>query len=290
MAAPVKIKRVGHVGLTVSDLSKHAEFYTDLWGLGVTEEGKGALYLRAAEPLHHAVALYEGERGANAMDHMGLELADRADLERAAEALTARGVEIIKPVGPANEPGRAYSMRFRDPAGLVVELFTGPETVTDDYGARAVKPTKVSHIVINVPDPETEALFYQDVLGFRIIDRNAIGFRFMNCNSDHHSLAFVPGEEAKIHHVAFEVADWLEICKGMYHLGEHGVPRLWGPGRHGPGNNLFAYFGDRDNNVVEYTAEVEQVDDSYQSKDWSAVAHGQPDYWRTYPPPPHMPR
>ncbi|MBX5490542.1 MAG: VOC family protein [Chloroflexi bacterium] len=290
MAAPAKVTRVGHIGLKVGNLSQHAAFYTDLWGLGITEESKGRLYLRAEEPTHHAMALYEAERDVNAIEHIGLEVRDRADLERAAEELARRGMEILQPPGPASEPGRGYTLRFRDPAGLIVELFAEPERVADDYGERAVKPTKISHIVINVPDPEAQAQFYCDVLGFRVIDRNAIGFRFMNCNSDHHSLAFVPGERTKLHHVAWEVKDWFEICKGMYHLGEHGVPRVWGPGRHGPGNNLFAYFLDRENNVMEYTAEVEQVDETYQPKDWSAAPHGQPDYWRVYPPPPYMPR
>ena len=290
MGTAVKVTKLGHVGLTVRDLSKHAEFYTDLWGLGVTEEAPGRLYLRTADPTHHGVALYEGERDANAMDHVGLEVRDRDELNRAAEELARRDVEILQPPGPATEPGRAYALRFRDPAGLVVELYTEPERVTDDYGPRSVKPTKVSHIVVNTPDPESEAQFYADLLGFRIIDRNNQGFRFMNCNADHHSVAFVPGEETKLHHVAFEVRDWDDIARGMYHLGENGVPRVWGPGRHGPGNNLFAYFLDRDDNVIEYTAEVEQVDDSYQSKDWSQPARGWLDYWRTYPPPAYMPR
>jgi hypothetical protein len=33
-----------------------------------------------------------------------------------------------------------------------------------------------------------------------------------------------------------------------------------GPGRHGPGKNLFCYYHDEEHNVMEYTAEVEQVD------------------------------
>ena len=37
----------------------------------------------------------------------------------------------------------------------------------------------------------------------------------------------------------------------------------WGVGRHGPGNNVFAYFIGPVGIVVEYTAEVLQVDDSY---------------------------
>jgi hypothetical protein len=48
-----------------------------------------------------------------------------------------------------------------------------------------------------------------------------------------------------------------------------------GPGRHGPGDNAFNYFVDPFGIVIEYTAEVEQIDDSYQP--------GQPGDW-TWPP------
>ena len=42
-----------------------------------------------------------------------------------------------------------------------------------------------------------------------------------------------------------------------------GFPIAWGVGRHGPGDNVFAYFIDPVGIVIEYTAEVLQVDDSY---------------------------
>src|SRR5205823_8992041 len=39
----------------------------------------------------------------------------------------------------------------------------------------------------------------------------------------------------------------------------YGVRRMWGPGRHLAGNNLFSYYFDPEGNVVEYTTEVEQI-------------------------------
>ena len=289
MAAPVKVTRVGHIGLKVTDLSQHGEFYTDIWGLGLTEQDRGALYLRAAEPTHHVLALYDAERDVNAVDHIALEVRDRDDLERAAEELARRGVEILMAPGPSTEPGQARAMRFRDPSGQVVELYTEPERVVDDYGDRVVKPLKLSHIVLNVPDIDAGVALYRDVLGFREIDWNAHGMTFLNCNNDHHSVALAVGPHAKLHHVAFEVHDWLDIARGIYHLGERRVPRVWGPGRHGPGHNVFSYFTDLDKNVVEYTCEMDQVDDRYVPRVWEPTPE-EPDYWCAYPPPPYMPR
>jgi catechol 2,3-dioxygenase len=58
-------------------------------------------------------------------------------------------------------------------------------------------------------------------------------------------------------------------------------------GRHGPGNNVFAYFVGPGEVVVEYTAEVQQVDDSYRvggPEDWTWPP-GRTDRWGITAPP-----
>ena len=40
-----------------------------------------------------------------------------------------------------------------------------------------------------------------------------------------------------------------------------GVEKIWGPGRHMAGNNTFSYFLDPHGNTVEYTTELELVDE-----------------------------
>ena len=60
-----------------------------------------------------------------------------------------------------------------------------------------------------------------------------------------------------------------------------------GPGRHGPGNNAFNYFIGPFGEVIEYTAEVEQIDDSYRPggpADWTWPP-GRVDQWGISAPP-----
>src|SRR4029077_11218933 len=55
----------------------------------------------------------------------------------------------------------------------------------------------------------------------------------------------------------------------------------WGPGRHGPGNNAFAYFCGPDEVPLEYAAEILQIDDTYQprsSAHWKYTP-GRSDQW-----------
>ena len=52
-----------------------------------------------------------------------------------------------------------------------------------------------------------------------------------------------------------------EYMRGTGRLLRAGVEKIWGPGRHLAGNNTFSYFLDPHGNTVEYTTELEQVDE-----------------------------
>jgi hypothetical protein len=49
--------------------------------------------------------------------------------------------------------------------------------------------------------------------------------------------------------------DWAD------HFSEAGFTLQWGPGRHGPGNNLFIFIHDPDDNWLEISAELEIVNE-----------------------------
>jgi catechol 2,3-dioxygenase len=78
-----------------------------------------------------------------------------------------------------------------------------------------------------------------------------------------------------LNHVAFMMPELESVMLASGRMIGHGFPMGWGVGRHGPGNNVFAYFVDPFGFVIEYTAEVLQVGEYYQP-------HG-PDYW-VWPP------
>ena len=84
-----------------------------------------------------------------------------------------------------------------------------------------------------------------------------------------------------LNHIAFEMPEFDSVMRGMGRMKDNGYPIEWGPGRHGPGNNVFAYFCGPDEVPLEYAAEVLQVDDSYQPRPstyWK-FAPGRSDQW-----------
>ena len=114
---------------------------------------------------------------------------------------------------------------------------------------------RLAHVVLNSRDVPASQKFLESVLGFRLIDRTRI-MAFMNCNSDHHTIAFADADNDALNHVAFLMPDLESVMRGGGRLKDAGFPIEWGPGRHGPGNNAFNYFVGPEGIVVEYTAEV----------------------------------
>jgi catechol-2,3-dioxygenase len=257
----VRVIKLAHVGLNAVDLSTQAEFYNDKWGLEPIDEFRRELFFRAEGPAHHVLTLHEHETAG--LHHVALEVASPEDVDRAFEELSAAGVQVVTPPTQELEPGVQKAIRFMDPDGFLVELLAGVDRVSDAYGARDVKPQDLNHVVLNVADAERSEVFYRDLLGFKLTDRFVNGLSFWACDANHHSLAFGQARDgqASFHHAAFDMKDWEAWIKAVFYAGERGIPRVWGPGRHLFGNNLFSYYKDPEGNTVEYTAEVEQLTD-----------------------------
>jgi catechol 2,3-dioxygenase len=110
---------------------------------------------------------------------------------------------------------------------------------------------------------------------------------FMNCNADHHSLALGDTDNDALNHIAFLMPDLEAVMRGGGRMKDAGHGIEWGPGRHGPGDNAFNYFIGPFGEVIEYTAEVEQIDDSHRARgpaDW-AWPPGRVDQWGISAPP-----
>lgn len=51
-------------------------------------------------------------------------------------------------------------------------------------------------------------------------------------------------------------------------LAARGIGLVWGPGRHGPGNNLFIMVRDPDDNLIEFSAELEVISNDRPARVW----------------------
>jgi catechol 2,3-dioxygenase-like lactoylglutathione lyase family enzyme len=144
----------------------------------------------------------------------------------------------------------------------------------------------VTHVVLNTPDMEATQGWYESALGFRVSDYSANQMVFLRCASDHHSIALVRAPYPSVNHVAFEMSTIDSFMRGIGRMKTKGQICAWGPGRHGPGNNPFAYFVSPSGFVIEFTAEVQQIDEAtHVAQVWPRDVPEKMDQWMTAGPP-----
>lgn len=270
------------IAIGVTDLDAAERFYNDTWHLETAARTADAVYLRGAGTFHHILALHRSSQPD--VRNVTFSVAALADLDTIAARTLAAGGQIVS--GPAllDEAGGGTALVIADPQGRVLRFVHGDERVPG--GGRQDAPSRITHVVFNSADVASAQKFYEDALGFCLSDRTRI-MAFMRCSTDHHSIALADSDANTLNHIAFVMPDLDAVMRGAGRMSDAGWPIEWGVGRHGPGNNVFAYFIGPDNFVIEYTADVLQVDDTYRvggPTDWTWPA-GRFDQWGISKPP-----
>ena len=269
------------VELSTPDLEGSVAFYTEIWGLEIAARQADKVFLAATGSDFHVLELKAGTEAA--LRKVTFRVRSREDLPVLAERLLQAGCTLLRPPGPADAPSGGEHFVVREPQGSTLEFVYGDRTKPARIVAN--KPFRLAHVNINSADIEALSTFYQSALGFRLTDRSKL-MAFLRCNDDHHTVVLAEAPVNGLNHVAFQMPDLESVMRGSGNVKDAGYPIGWGVGRHGPGDNVFAYFVDPAGVVVEYTAEVLQVDDSYRVKgpsEW-VWPPGRTDHWGIAPP------
>lgn len=273
------------IAIGVTDLDAAERFYTSTWNLHTVARTGDAAYLRGSGSFHHILSLHRSDRPD--VRNVTFSVAQAADLATIAVRTEAAGGTLVAGPQPLDEAGGGTALVINDPQGRVLRFVHGDARHADAVdAAHRDAPERITHVVFNSADVALAQRFYEDALGFCLSDRTKV-MAFMRCNSDHHSIALADADADTLNHIAFVMPDLDAVMRGAGRMTDAGWPIEWGVGRHGPGNNVFSYFVGPDDFVIEYTAEVLQVDDSYQAggpSDWGWPA-GRFDQWGVSKPP-----
>jgi catechol 2,3-dioxygenase-like lactoylglutathione lyase family enzyme len=260
------ITHIRHVDLAVPDYDKQRDFYTNHWGLTPMVEEPGLTFLAAeGSPEQYVVRLRKDAQ--KRMELWAFGAKDAAAVDTLAERLGQGGVQLVNEPGKLDTPGGGYGFRFFDVEGRTVEI--SADVAVRQHRKIEEKesiPVRLSHLVINSPNPERTVAFYEQHLGFALSDTltsphmGALMW-FLRCSSSHHSIAIARCPHVSLHHASFEMRGLDEYMRGTGRLLRAGVEKIWGPGRHLAGNNTFSYFLDPLGNTVEYTTELEEIDE-----------------------------
>ena len=190
-------------------------------------------------------------------DHDGLaSLRDRA---------TAEGLPIV------DAPGSFFAadaFAVRDPDGNTIAFGLSNDHAPAPSGLRG----PLQHLALATFDVDALEDFYHRRLGFAVSDRvrrdnGEITTAFVRSNHEHHTVAFFKSDRQGIDHHSYEAGEWNTLRDWADRFAAFRLPLIWGPGRHGPGNNLFIFIEDPDGNRIEVSAELEVVHDR-PVKDW----------------------
>lgn len=189
------------------------------------------------------------------------------------EALTAlrrhiirNNIEIFENISPYFNIG-AFSIR--DPDDHII-CFGIPDSIKK-IQKKAIKGP-IQHLTFTSLDVERFVEFYHGKLGFQITDRvlhkdGSLATCFTTSNHEHHTIACFKSDHNGVDHHSYEAGDWDRIRDWCDHFTTKNVQLMWGPGRHGPGNNLFVFIEDPDGNWIEVSAELEVIFNR-KTKDW----------------------
>jgi catechol 2,3-dioxygenase len=276
------IKRPAHVALVVPDLAASLGWATTVMGLREVESDGATVYLTHSD-CHHSLQLIKGK--ASALDHVALEAHDAAALDELVKRLAAADIPLLSDT--PQEHGLDRAIRFKGPAGHVIEVFTGMKDGGASITGRGVQPRKFGHPMLAAEDSGPTAALFLDVLDFRLSDDVGEGVLvFMRCSSEHHGVGVGKGPRSGLNHYAWEVADVGVLGYLGDVLAANGGRFIWGPGRHGAGQNIFTYHFDPAGHIVEYYADVYHVWDerTYVPGRWSLDDPRFANLWGPGPP------
>ena len=290
VAGQLRQTATSHVGFRVPDVATAADFYGRVLGLIPQGELPGGGLRLGWGTGHHVLDLLPGDQG---LDHFGFEIRDPGGVDALRRRLTAAGAPVHDLASDLQDfaLSDAEGISTSDPDGNTVQFHGPVQRQGENAADTGRRPVKYQHITLATTDVPRMVAFYTGVVGFRISDQLADGrFAWLRSNRDHHTLAIVQtGVSGDIDHYSYDLAEWEDFKAWCDRLTDENVEVAWGPGRHGPGNNLFVFFDDPAGNHIELSAEMEKFHDdraTYVARRWDPIPNsvnlwgGQLPTWR----------
>jgi len=250
-----RVSKLGYVQFTTPDVQRLVHYYTKVLDFELVESAPEGAFLTTGFD-HHSVVVAKGDTRARSA--VGYEVwGSLADAER---RLRRAGYEVERrgDIGP----GTPDALVLIEPVtGVPLHLYESQDP-SGVEGYPPLRPTKLGHVAAFTAELASMQKFYEELLGFRWSDTIGDYFVFLRCNADHHAANFLASQKFDgMHHIAYEMRDPAHLITMIDHLAKEGYRLIWGPGRHGPGHNMFTYHKDPDGNTIELFTQLDVMHD-----------------------------
>ena len=182
---------------------------------------------------------------------------NEAGLEALKERALQNKVEIV-PVPRTLFDDSAFGLTDTDGNLMVF----GHASIVAPSNTKGPSNTRLQHLVVATDESKRMVEFYRDIVGFVMSDEvwneeGDLTSAFLRADQEHHCFAIFLAPEKRLDHLCFETDSWNDIRDWADRITQMGIEIQWGPGRHGPGDNLFFFINDPDGNWIELSAELE---------------------------------
>jgi catechol-2,3-dioxygenase len=285
----IQVAKLGHSALQVRDVDAAVAYYRDVLGLTVSEQDGDRSAQLSTGLDYGSITLSKGAE--DKILHVAFQLDPDSDLTDVGRALKDSGVSST--LRTDSNPAIGELLASQDISGNQIEVYatTKPPPAESLTSQGGVQPHKLGHVCLLTDDVPRLVNFYSEVLGFRWSDWMGDFFAFIRCGSDHHTMNFMKGKTTgdlgRMHHIAFELNDASHIIRACDTLAASGIPLVWGPGRHGPGHNIFTYHHAPDGSVVEMFTELDKMSNEgvghFDPRPWHEDHPQRPKVWEPTP-------
>ena len=263
MSALLTNLRLDHFCLTSPEPETLARFYGRSLDMAVESRQDGFL---AFGP-ERKVLFRKGPKGEAA--YSAYSFPNLTDLNAYRATMKAQSVTLLPSPSPLFG-GEAFAVA--DPDGNIV-VFGARLSIFSFAGQSQRLAGRLQHFVTTSTAIDAAMAFYRDVLGFRVSDEvkdedGKLRAVFFRGDQEHHSRAIFAASEKRLDHHCYEAGDWMLIRDWCDRMGDERISLKWGPGRHGPGHNLFFMFHDCDGNWIEISAELDVIPDNAPTGIW----------------------
>jgi 2,3-dihydroxybiphenyl 1,2-dioxygenase len=274
----VGIRKLGYVGLNVTDVEAWTDLLGRTLGIGVTKVkfGTDEVALAELDEFKYRVALHPSTE--DRPRELGWIVDTPSELDRLSRRLADAGFTVEDGSAEEMELRGANRLRwFTDPVGYRVELAIGEAkartSVVRPDGANP-GATGLGHFVLASPRLDELRELYESVLEFKLTDYRAPGLFFLRCNSTHHSIALAHAETTSIHHLEFEHGSIDDVGRTYDRAKTNGAPISIGLGRHMNDKAISFYVQNPSGFHLEIGCGGIDVGD-----DWIPHDFGVPDVW-----------
>ena len=272
LESPIWPAQLDHLRLDSDDPAMLADFYATAFGYHQKSLPDETYLLQGPG---RRLIVGPGEPGAR--PYHGYRLQNRQQLEDVRDFLQGQGLNTEP------SPSTIFqedAVAVRDPDGWL-SVFGLPRTDLPSQKVNNVPSAvnlsgRLQHVVVATNNLQAMMNFYEKSLGYvasdyvnaDMDDPTSKKVAFYRSDPEHHSFAVFSASEVRSDHHAYEVDDWNAIRDWADHMASLQIKLWWGPGRHGPGNNLFFMILDPHGNQVEISAELENMPREMAARIW----------------------